>query len=501
MSLRTSFIICLAWTTSLAGVAHATALSFTEVTTNAGINHLYTMPTTGGNTESRWMTGGAVAEDFNGDGWIDLYVLQCGTSSNLLYMNRGDGTFTNEASTRGAEIRNQSVGAAAADYDNDGDIDIAVSSLTNTINDETGIELTNGTLVLINDGTGNFTRTDLTLFTHEGEQRFQSMSFGDVDNDGLLELAMAQWYGNRRSLFFFKGTNLQQAQLFNPADQNFSVFSPAFADFNGDRRVDVAVVSDFSNSHLYVNSGLTGTNTLVRADDDSTKRRDKQPPVKAPAIKGRPVRPDEWKLRDRGLDAGGGVAGGFDAKNITLLSWLPLAELPGGNSTFAADCWGYTSPSGREYAIIGIERGTAFVEVTDPVNPVITGFVAGSTSLWHDVTVIGDYAYACSDQSGPGVQIIDLRQIDSGIVKFVKNWAPNGLSTIHTIISNPETKHLFLNSSNIANGGLICVDATDPENLVLKGAWTDQYMHEAQAQSYTEGPYAGKEIASGDHRG
>jgi len=240
-----------------------------------------------------------------------------------------------------------------------------------------------------------------------------------------------------------------------------------------------------------------GAPALTRADDDATKRRDKLPPVKAKAIKGRAIRPDEWKLADRALDAGGGVAGGFDAKNITLLSWLPLADLPGGNSTSAADCWGYTSPSGREYAIIGIERGTAFVEVTDPLNPVITGFVQGSTSLWHDVTVIGDYAYACSDSSGPGVQIIDLRQIDSGTVRFVKNWAPNGLSTIHTIISNPESKHLFLNGANIQNGGLICVDASDPENLVMKGAWTDQYMHESQAVTMHGGPYDGKEIVFG----
>ncbi len=111
--------------------------------------------------------------------------------------------------------------------------------------------------------------------------------------------------------------------------------------------------------------GLAFSAALVRADDDSTKRRDWRPPVKAKAITGRPVHADEWKLGGAS-DEGGGVAGGFAAKGITLQSWLPLNELPG-NGDSGADCWGYTSPSGREYAIECVSQGTCFVEVTDPV--------------------------------------------------------------------------------------------------------------------------------------
>ena len=48
--------------------------------------------------------GGAVAEDFDGDGWIDLFALRGGDAPSALYMNRGDGTFSEEASERGAAL-------------------------------------------------------------------------------------------------------------------------------------------------------------------------------------------------------------------------------------------------------------------------------------------------------------------------------------------------------------------------------------------------------------
>ena len=73
----------------------------------------------------------------------------------------------------------------------------------------------------------------------------------------------------------------------------------------------------------------------------------------------------------------------FPAKNVTLLSWLPLTEF--GTNISGGDCWGYVSPSGREYGIFAHTDGTAFVEITDPWNAksVIIG------SLQDDTTPIG----------------------------------------------------------------------------------------------------------------
>src|SRR5687767_5936269 len=57
----------------------------------------------------------------------------------------------------------------------------------------------------------------------------------------------------------------------------------------------------------------------------------------------------------------------FASNGIRLMSWLSLQDLNGGDN--GNSLWGYTSPSGREYACFGSQLGTHFVEVTDPANP------------------------------------------------------------------------------------------------------------------------------------
>ena len=73
------------------------------------------------------------------------------------------------------------------------------------------------------------------------------------------------------------------------------------------------------------------------------------------------------------------AAGQFAADNILLSSWLDLSQF---GASSGNDCWGYTSPSGREYALMGVRTALAVVEVTDPSNPVIVDLVGHSNSLW-----------------------------------------------------------------------------------------------------------------------
>ncbi|MBK7404875.1 MAG: choice-of-anchor B family protein [Phycisphaerales bacterium] len=183
----------------------------------------------------------------------------------------------------------------------------------------------------------------------------------------------------------------------------------------------------------------------------------------------------------------------FDSKNMTLLAWLSLGDFPG-NSSSGNDCWGYVSPSGREYAIMGLERGYGFVEITDPANPVILTTISGPASVWHDVKVIGQYAYGVSE-AGSGIQVMDLTNIDAGTVTLVKNKTQQGHSSTHNIVSNPDSGYLYLCGANIQNGGLVAVSTANPTDPTIVGAWGDMYVHDAQVVSYTSGPYAGREIA------
>ena len=82
-----------------------------------------------------------------------------------------------------------------------------------------------------------------------------------------------------------------------------------------------------------------------------------------------------------------GKAGDFECSNVDLLSYVSLRDL-GSNANSGNDIWGWTDPeTKKEYAIACCEDGTSFVDVTDPVNPVVLGFMRTHTvsSSWRDV--------------------------------------------------------------------------------------------------------------------
>ncbi len=70
-----------------------------------------------------------------------------------------------------------------------------------------------------------------------------------------------------------------------------------------------------------------------------------------------------------GLGANSAHAG-FPAHNVTVRSIVPIGDFVN-NQGSADDCWGYVSPSGREYALFGLHDALGVVEVTDPDNPVL----------------------------------------------------------------------------------------------------------------------------------
>jgi choice-of-anchor B domain-containing protein len=232
--------------------------------------------------------------------------------------------------------------------------------------------------------------------------------------------------------------------------------------------------SAFAASILALASGMA-----MAADPDLRKLEDKLTPVFG----------DIWRLGDPVPRDGG-----FDASGMTCLSRVPLNNFAGVNSQFGNDCWGYVSPSGREYAIMGLYGGFGFVEITDPTNPVIIDTVTGPISDWHDVKVVGEYAYGVSE-GGSGIQVMDLRNIDSGTVPLVRNWTSGGYSTTHNIVTNEDTGSLWIVGANIGNGGLVHINLANPTLPALDGGWTEMYVHDAQVATKIDGPLAGRELA------
>lgn len=225
------------------------------------------------------------------------------------------------------------------------------------------------------------------------------------------------------------------------------------------------------------------SNSLLAHDGDYGMLLDQQKAYEGPG----------W-TRSGGGD--GGVAGSFTSNGIELLAWIPLSQFPGSNSS-AATVEGYVSPAGHEYAVIGLAGGTGFVRVTDPGTPQIVGYIAGPDSLWKDVRVYQHYAYSVSEATAGngGIQIMDMSQIDSGVVTLVGSFNPGG-STVrtHTMFINNDSGYLYRCGGGSALGVRI-YNLSDPVNPAFVGtALTGRYVHECQVVNYTAGPYAGKEI-------
>ncbi|MCH7571389.1 MAG: choice-of-anchor B family protein, partial [Planctomycetes bacterium] len=200
---------------------------------------------------------------------------------------------------------------------------------------------------------------------------------------------------------------------------------------------------------------------------------------------------------------GGAPAIEFPASGITLLSWIPLMQFaPEINR--ANDCWGYVSPSGREYAIIGLSHGTAFVEVTNPGNPQIVGSImTGPISTWRDIKTYQTYAYAVSE-AGSGIQVFDLSQIDSGIVTLVNTVTDTGSSLLtttasHNVAINETSGYLYRCGGGGAPAGTLAglriYDLSIPASPAYVGDWTTRYIHDAQIVNWTTGALAGHELA------
>ncbi|MCH8148849.1 MAG: choice-of-anchor B family protein, partial [Planctomycetes bacterium] len=175
-----------------------------------------------------------------------------------------------------------------------------------------------------------------------------------------------------------------------------------------------------------------------------------------------------------------------------MLSHVPLSAFAG-TTGGANDVWGYVSPNGREYAILGLERGTGFVDITGPQNPVVVATIQDLHSTWSDMAVYDEYAYNVNEEGG-GLQVISLEQIDNKLISS-DTFSPLGLATAHNIFVNTDSGFAYIVGSNLANGGIVVADLSNPALPEIVGCWSDAYVHDIQVVSYTEGPLAGREIA------
>ncbi len=209
-------------------------------------------------------------------------------------------------------------------------------------------------------------------------------------------------------------------------------------------------------------------------------------------------------LRNIGILAiavAGSVAQAQLIKDISLYKQFTLSQL---GATAGNSCWGYVSPSGREYAIMGVNNKVAFVEITDPANAVYFASIPHGSSSWADIKTYKTACYVGTELSGSGVQVIDLSNIDNHVVTLVRTIANPGRT--HTLHVDNDSGFLYCCGSRESLGTTMCFNLTDPLNPVVTGSASltgTSYQHETIVHTYTSGPYAGKQImfSGGEGRG
>ena len=210
---------------------------------------------------------------------------------------------------------------------------------------------------------------------------------------------------------------------------------------------------------------LTGLSSALTAHDNDPKGLNPKPPIYGEILSAR----------------GNGVAGDWAgaSQGFQFLSQVPINQL--GGSGNGSDCWGYVSPSGREYALITMESAFAVVEVSDPFAPdVLYTYQRGnSSSLWGDVKVVGDHAYLVGEGGG-SIRTFDLSNVDSGQVIDRGASSSDGTSASHNIAALPEA-NLLARCGGGSNG--LRFYRTNgpgtPDDPAYVGAYTDYYVHDA----------------------
>jgi len=220
------------------------------------------------------------------------------------------------------------------------------------------------------------------------------------------------------------------------------------------------------------------------------------------------------------VDCADGDAAAFGCGDVDLLSFLPTSEIGGGRGVETNDVWGWTdSESGIEYALVGMSHATAFIDISDPMNPVFLGTLmkteGSPASTWRDIKVYKNHAYIVSDNAGAhGMQVFDLtqlRDVEGAPVEFEETARYDGIFSAHNVVINEETGFAYSVGSSsggeTCGGGLHMIDIRQPDRPTFAGCFSDiatgnaqtGYTHDAQCVTY-RGPdadHAGKELCFG----
>jgi len=268
MPLKSYIFIC-RWLLSISALALLQSscfgqVQFVDVAQQAGIDH-FVNP----HPFAQQRTGGAAWFDFNNDGWEDIYLTGSGLGDKL-YQNNADGTFTDksvESSIESVTSGIVTMGVATGDINRNGFEDIIITT-----------DFSNNNLVFLNNGDGTFSEESQNLGITDVAFSLGA-SLADFNADGWLDLYVCNWmdnplfettYTDRYYINDGDGSFTDFTNQYGLLSTNRAGAACLATDFDNDGDADLAVVNDYGivpwieGNRLFENLG-TGFNDVSAA--------------------------------------------------------------------------------------------------------------------------------------------------------------------------------------------------------------------------------------------
>ena len=194
-------------------------------------------------TKGRFQPGrGVTAADFNEDGHLDIFVSNYRLEPNLLWLGDGKGKFTDVAKSHGAAGNEKlgayghTIGSAFGDFDNDGHLDLFVGNFSHPPDYQDRSQF------LRNMGPKHkYHFEDMTKIAKlRWQESYASPALGDYDNDGLLDLYFTTVYAGDKSVLYKNLGNWKFEEIKDAGGLSLPVtYQAAWGDFNNDGQLDM----------------------------------------------------------------------------------------------------------------------------------------------------------------------------------------------------------------------------------------------------------------------
>ncbi len=388
-------------------------------------------------------TGGSsgdysVTTDLDNDGHIDIVARRQGTSSNInevdIFVNNGDGTFTDNNSLNLQTVNAAKGGVAVADFDNDGDFDYiwtnngnSTAANTVTVVEQDGV----GTLSFSQPTVTVTAGDDGTLTAMPANQNIEGVAAADVNNDGKIDVFLAAASGTSYLLlnnssgpgdfnFIHDNSGVANTSI-NPINVSADGEGLAFADYDNDGDMDFYLNINGGANQLWQNNITGSPANYIKV----VPKLDLGSGVTVPAIGATVIVSDGCEIFGGIQEVSGGVGHGCQNENRLHFG------LPNGNSLLYKVEVGFVTPNGGSRTVV-----TKFVTPSSLTNQTLTVLDTDVSDANRQPSAVDDNANTAENT----LVSIPVLSNDSD---------PMGETLTLAILTNPGSGTAVINGNNI----------------------------------------------------